>query len=103
MKVISNNHSFSMQWLKGLPSIQLVHSRSAFHDMALALSAVAIVQHASEGWSSYTSVPAMAHGIPLINTFAGRDHRFDVFASHGDVPREFYSCQQTDAFVLALV
>ena len=99
MKVISNNHSFSMQWLRGLPSIQLVHSRSAFQDMALALSAVAIVQHASEGWSSYTSVPAMAHGIPLINTFTGRDHRFDMFTSHGDLPREFYSCQRTDAFV----
>ena len=99
MKVISNNHSFSMQWLRGLPSIQLVHSRSAFQDMALALSAVAIVQHASEGWSSYTSVPAMAHGIPLINTFTGHEHRFDLFASHGEVPREFYSCQRTDAFV----
>jgi hypothetical protein len=99
MKVISNNHSFSMQWLRGLPSIHLVHSSSAFQDLSLALSAVAIVQHASEGWSSYTSVPAMAHGIPLINTFAGHEHRFDLFASHGEVPREFYSCQQTDAFV----
>ena len=99
MKVISNNHSFSMQWLRGLPSIHLVHSSSALQDLSLALSAVAIVQHASEGWSSYTSVPAMAHGIPLINTFAGQGHRFDLFASHGQVPREFYSCQRTDAFV----
>lgn len=99
MKVISNNHSFSMQWLRGLPSLHLVHSSSAFQDMALALNAVAIVQHASTGWSSYTSVPAMAKGIPLINTFSGRGHRFEVFASYGEVPREFHACHQTAAFV----
>jgi hypothetical protein len=39
--------------------MELVHSSSAFKDMVLALSAVAIVQHASHGWSSYTSVPAI--------------------------------------------
>jgi hypothetical protein len=79
LKVLSNNHSFIMQWLRCLPSIHLVHSSTAIKDMTLALSATAIVQHASQGWSSYTSVPAMALGIPLINTFNGTEHRFDHF------------------------
>jgi hypothetical protein len=100
MKVISNNHSFSMQWLRSLPfSVQLVHSKSAFQDLALSLSATAIVQHSSTGWSYYTSVPAMAKGIPLINTYTGQNHRFDLFASYGEVPREFHSCRGMDAFM----
>lgn len=99
MKVISNNHSFSMQWMRGMPSVHLVHSSSAFQDVLLALSAVAIVQHASTGWSSYTSVPAMARGVPLINTFTGSNHRFDLFKRQGEVPREFYMCRETTAFV----
>jgi hypothetical protein len=103
MKVISNNHSFSMHWLQGLPSMHLVHSTSVFQDVLLALSATAIVQHASTGWSSYTSVPAMARGIPLINTFTGDGHRFDMFASYGKVPDEFYSCHGLREFVLDVV
>ena len=103
LKVISNNYSFSMQWLKGLPSMHMVHSKSAWEDMTLALSAAAIVQHASEGWSAYTSVPAMARGIPLINTFAGHQHRFDLFSQYGKIPSEFYTCRQMQVFARAAV
>ena len=99
MKVISNNHSLSMQWLKGLPSMELVHSSSAFKHMVLALSAVAIVQHASEGWSAYTSVPAMARGIPLINTYTGANHRYKHFKHYGEVPTEFHTCHEKSDFV----
>lgn len=99
MKAISNNHSFSMQWLRGLPSMHLVHSKSVFQDVSLALSATAIVQHASTGWSSYTSVPAMMRGIPLINTFTGQGHRFEHFRRHGEVPREFHACHEKRDFV----
>ena len=87
-----------MQWMRGLPSVYLVHSSSTLQDVLLALSAVAIVQHASTGWSSFTSVPAMARGIPLINTFTGSNHRFDLFSQYGFVPREFYSCHKAEAF-----
>ncbi len=92
-----------MQWLSGLPSMHLVHASSVLQDMALALPSMAIVQHASEGWSSFTSVPAMARGIPLINTFNGCNHRFNLFRSHGQVPRELYTCEQMGAFVLDAV
>ena len=103
MKVVSNNHSFSMHWLRDLPSMEIVHSSSPFKDMSLALSASGIVQHASEGWSAYTSVPAMARGIPMINTFTGNGHRFDLFASYGEVPREFYACKEKNSFVRKVV
>lgn len=99
MKVISNNHSFSMRWLQGLPSMHMVHSSSAFQDVMLALSAAAIVQHASTGWSSYTSVPAMARGIPLINTYTGANHRYGHFKHYGEVPREFHACHEKSEFV----
>lgn len=100
MKVISNNHSFALQWMKGLPSVHMVHSHSVFEDIGLALNAAAIVQHASTGWSSYTSVPAMAKEIPLINTYTGSNHRYDVFAQYeGGLPEEFFSCTQVEVFV----
>jgi hypothetical protein len=101
MMVISNNHSFSMHWLRGLPSMHLVHGSSPLQDMSLALSATAIVQHASEGWSSFTSVPALAKRIPMINTFDGANHRFDLFGRHGKIPQEFYTCGQMGEFVRA--
>ncbi len=72
---------------------------SSSYQVLLALSAVAIVQHASTGWSSYTSVPAMAKGIPLINTFTGNNHRFDLFSKHGEIPSEFYACHNIASIV----
>jgi hypothetical protein len=99
MKVVSNKHRLSMKWMRGLPSMNVVHTRSPYMDMKLALSAVAIVQHAPHGWSSFTSVPAMAKEIPLINTFTGADHRFNLFAEHNGLPAEFYSCQRMKDFL----
>jgi hypothetical protein len=104
MKVISNNHTIALRWMWGLASVHMVHHRpaanSAFNDIRLALGAAAIVQHAANGWSAYTSVPAMAKNTPLLNTFMGSDHRFDVFARFaGGMPDAFYSCAQIDAFM----
>jgi hypothetical protein len=99
MKVVSNNHRLSMKWMRGLPSMNVVHTQSPYMDMKLALSAAAIVQHAPHGWSSFTSVPAMAKEIPLINTFTGADHRFNLFSEHNGLPPEFYSCQRMKDFI----
>ena len=40
-------------------------------DFAVLLNATAIIQHATNAWSSYSSVPAMIRGIPLLNTWIG--------------------------------
>ena len=103
MKVISNNYTIASRWMRGLPAIQMMQGGSAYTDMQLVLGAAGIVQHASEGWSSYTSVPAMAKGIPLMNTYTGRDHRFDYFMQFGDLPEEFFSCRQIKRFMAAVV
>jgi hypothetical protein len=79
--------------------MQIMEQGTAWSDMQLALGAAAIVQHASEGWSSYTSVPAMAKEIPLINTYKGMRHRYSFFTQYGDLPPEFYSCKQIRTFV----
>ena len=99
MKVITNDHNLTALWMQGLPTVQIVETGTAWTDMQLALGAAAIVQHASEGWSSYTSVPAMAKETPLINTYKGIRHRFDFFLKHGDLPSEFFSCKQIKRFV----
>lgn len=109
MKVISNNHSVSLHWMRGLPSVQLMlpplEGHPVFNDFRLALGAAAIVQHASTGWSSFTSVPAMAKGIPLINTFYGSNHRVvDLLGRYeGGIPNDFYSCAQAEAFMESVV
>jgi hypothetical protein len=100
MRTISNNYTHTMKWLRGLPSIEIVHLGTEFSNLQLVLNAVAIVQHAPGGWSAFTSVPAMSKSIPLINTYNGKEHRFSkVFAQIGKVPQEFYSCAQMEDFI----
>ncbi len=94
MRVISNNVTHALKWLDGLPSLEMTHNsgNNAFADMQLAMNAAGIVQHASEGWSSFTSVPAMAKSIPLNNTYEGKGHRHEMFSHHGGLPEEFHMC-----------
>jgi hypothetical protein len=100
LRMIANNVSQALKWLHGLPSIEIVHhGTNAFAAMQLALNSAAIVQHASEGWSAFTSVPAMAKSIPLINTFHGHEHRHAFFAHHGGLPAEFHACKDIPRFV----
>jgi hypothetical protein len=42
-------------------------------DFAVLLNATGIIQHAVEAWSSYSSVPAIMRGIPLLNTWIGHE------------------------------
>jgi hypothetical protein len=101
LRGISNNHTLSSIWLQGLDLEHILEPGSYVKDMELILGAAAIVQHASEGWSSYTSVPAMAKGKPLINTYKGNHHRHSFFLQYGDLPPEFFSCGQIKRFTQA--
>ena len=81
-------------------SDMLTFSRgTAFDDMAVLLGATGIVQHSPTGYSSYSSVPAMARGIPLLNTYMGDDHRYSSFL---EMPKEFHTCAQRKRFVRRL-
>jgi hypothetical protein len=97
--VVTNNVSIASRWL---PPQTILEQRSVWEDMQLILGAFAIVQHASEGWSSFTSVPAMAKEIPLINTYTGVNHRYSFFRQYGDLPPEFYACGQLKPFMARL-
>ena len=100
MRIISNNYTHTMKWLRRLPSIEIVHLGNEFSNLQLVLGARSIVQHASNGWSAYTSIPAMAKSIPLINTFYNEyQHRYSILSEYGDVPPEFHTCHQMDDFV----
>ena len=72
---------------------------TAFEDMALMLSAAGIIQHAPRGYSSYSSVPSMAKGIPLISTYKGPLHRLEQLQQSGELPSEFYTCSERKAFL----
>lgn len=100
MRVISNNYTDTMRWLKGFPSIEIVHNGGALSDLQLVLNSAAVVQHGVHGWSAYTSIPAMARSIPLINTYKGSEHRFETFAQYGEIPREFHTCGHLQDFLV---
>lgn len=102
MRTVTNNYTHAMHWLKRMPSVEIVHLGNSLTNLQLALGATAIVQHAANGWSAFTSVPAMAKSIPLINTYSGFEHRYKVFAHYGRVPPEFHTCDQIDAFLHAI-
>lgn len=105
LRLISNNMSMALDVLDDqgfrleYASAGMYHDNTALEDMAVVLQARWIVQHASSGWSAYTSVPAMAKAIPLINTYSGANHRYGFFSQFGELPPEFFSCRQVKAFV----
>jgi hypothetical protein len=104
LHVVSNSPACARRWVGDADSLHLQNSTAATaaEDMRLLLGAAAIIQHASEGWSSFSSVPAMAKGIPLLNTYTGDGHRFDIFHANGHVPAEFFRCRQMQRFINAM-
>ena len=80
----------------------LLRQASPWEDMALLLSARrGIIQHASGGWSSFSSVPALARPhVTLINTYYGPDeHRFDYFERALNGSSGGLRCHQLPIFV----
>ncbi len=80
----------------------LVSEGSAYDDMAALLAADGVVQHCTT-YSSFSSVPAMAHGIPLINTYRGGGHRYQLFQEAGELPSEFHTCDEEERFIEAVL
>ena len=97
---VSNNVVWANELLGG--RLRVRDGGTAYDDFSLLLGASGIVQHAWGGWSSYSSVPALASGMPVINTFRGSPQRSDLFREQGGVPREMYSCSRRGAFMHAL-
>ena len=100
--VISNDIPWAREALAPFDGRLTFYNSSAFQGMGLLLNALGIVQHATPGYSSYSNVPAMARGTPLISTYMGQDHRYRLFAEVGEVPPEFYTCNQRKAFIQRL-
>ena len=71
-------------------------------DVALLMGAAAIVQHVEKGWSSFSSVVAMAKQIPLVTTLRHGWNRLDDFATKGSCPQELMKCDQLHKFWDAL-
>jgi len=75
-------------------------------DFAVLLNATGIIQHAVHAWSSYSSVPAMMRGIPLLNTWVGREEAnlknaskvglLRNFEENGGCPVELRSSKRTE-------
>ena len=107
MGVLSHNHTWALRMLGKRFGGLLLPSQDAWHDMATLLRARrGIVQHADEGWSAFSSVPALARGLPLITTYQGsaKEHRHAFWRRFGTdlVPSTFKSCGELDAFVAAV-
>jgi hypothetical protein len=101
---ISNNISWANEVLEGRVPI-LDEGGSAFDHFSLLISAKAVIQHGWGGWSSYSSVPALIAGTPMLNTYdpALSHHRFRLFKSQLGVPANFYDCTQIPEFTQAIL
>jgi len=101
---ISNNVSWANDMLEGRVPI-LEDTGSAYDHFSLLISAKAIIQHGWGGWSSYSSVPALISGAPMINTYspAQAHHRFRLFKSQLGLPPNFYDCTQIPEFTQAIL
>ena len=71
-------------------------------DVSYMMGAAGIVQHVQAGWSSFSSVVAMAKQIPLITTQRYGFNRLDDFAGKGGSPHELMKCDQVETFFSAL-
>ena len=100
---ISNNISWANEVLEGRVPI-LDEGGSAYDHFSLLISAKAVIQHGWGGWSSYSSVPALIAGTPMLNTYdpALSHHRFRLFKSQLGVPANFYDCTQIPEFTQAV-
>jgi hypothetical protein len=78
-----------MPFIRGVSKIQ-----NEMSDIAYMMGAAGIVQHVSGGWSSFSSVVAMAKQIPLITTQRYGFNRLDEFAGKGGSPQELMKCDQ---------
>ena len=101
--VISNNVEWAAADLgEDSGAVVLPPTATAYDDMSLLLSADGIIQHC-RFYSSFSSVPAMARGIPHINTYSGPTHRYELFREAGSLPAEFHTCSEQDLFVNRIV
>ena len=98
---MSNNESWANALMRGT-NLQAYEGLTAYDDLAIMLGAKAIIQHAWEGWSAYSTVPAMAAGIPVINTYKGQVKRMDIYKNAGGAPSEMFDCRYLKAFMLAI-
>ena len=100
--LITNNMSHATRLLHGFS--YEISKDQALNNMELLLTVQGgIIQHAGEGWSSFSSVPSMAKGIPLLTTYFRQPHRYDYFKQYGTLPSEFHTCDQLENFFVAVM
>ena len=95
---MSNNCTWANDLLGGHLRVSCEDSE-AYDDLGQLLGASAIVQHVWGGWSSFSSVPALAASIPMITTFRGTPFRPGLFQAQGGAPPEMFACGRREAFV----
>ena len=105
--VLSHDRKWARRTLGARFRRLLLRQATPWEDMAMLLDGArrGIVQHASEGWSAFSTVPAFARpGVALINTYGGQQqHRFDYWRLFGPIPDGLYRCHETAAFVAHVV
>lgn len=76
------------------------HNLAMLRDFKLLLEAQWIVQHAENGWSAFSNIPACLRGIPIINTYPKiGQNLLDSFRKLKGLPGEFHYFDQADKFM----
>ena len=92
---ISNNVTWANARFPSHPSF----ASEPYDDMMLLLNAHAVVQHAYNSWSSFSTVPALAKGTPLLTTHQRPSTLLTHLLSLDSWPPELYNCDHYRRFV----
>ena len=111
---ISDDDALLARIIKNVSNVTVImapHAMDRYEKMMMdfraLLGASGIIQHASHGWSSYSSVAAMSRGIPLLNTWIGPGENRDAmylgtlagFARTGGCPPELRSANRPEEII----
>jgi hypothetical protein len=106
MAVLSHNRTWARAVLGRRLRKKLLRGADSFYDLGVLLSARrGLVQHASEGWSAFSTVASLARGLPLLSTYASphHEHRHAYFARFAPVPAHWMRCGDIEAFIARLL
>ena len=105
--VVSDDEQLTSYYKAFFPSLVVEFPKGAgphrdLVDLDILMRAKAITQHSVYGWSAYSSIPALAKMIPLLNTCVRKDfNRIDLFASQGVGPPELLRYNEANARLFA--
>lgn len=98
--VVTDDRSLADSVIQHTDNIPVYAADSdVYNNVALIHGAAGVLQHAKDGWSSFSSSVVLFRGVPLLNTWRGGYNRIREFERVGGKTWELRMCEGIDGFV----